>query len=299
LSEYSAAAARAGTTGLPVVEAKEGNLAELPSFYARAYVPVVVDQVPIAVVAAYADQTQERDRVHRAFLVAAVSLCLMSGLCFGVPAIALYRRTKEKQRGDLRIRFLAHYDALTGLANRARLVERLDEAFAALPSRGGAFAVHFIDIDSFKEINDSLGHDGGDFVLKTVAQRLREVTREEDVVARLGGDEFVVIQSHLGGKEEAEVFADRLASALTAPMRFKENDILSTVSIGVAMAPLFGDNPERVARIWPCTNASPRAVIVSVSFGPRWMPSCSSASSSRRPSATRSCARASCCIISP
>jgi diguanylate cyclase (GGDEF)-like protein len=248
LSEYSAAAASAGTTGLPVVEAKEGNLDELPSFYARAYVPVVVDQVPIAVVAAYVDQTQERDRVHRAFMVAAVSLCLMSGLCFGVPAIALYRRTKEKQRGDLRIRFLAHHDALTGLANRARLIENLDEAFAALPSRGGAFAVHFIDIDSFKEINDSLGHDGGDFVLKTVAERLREVTREEDVVARLGGDEFVVIQSRLGGKEEAEIFADRLASALSVPMRFKENDILSTVSIGVALAPVFGDNPERVLK---------------------------------------------------
>jgi diguanylate cyclase (GGDEF)-like protein len=248
LSEYSAAAASAGTTGLPVVEAKEGNLDELPSFYARAYVPVVVDQVPIAVVAAYVDQTQERDRVHRAFMVAAVSLCLMSGLCFGVPAIALYRRTKEKQRGDLRIRFLAHHDALTGLANRARLIENLDEAFAALPSRGGAFAVHFIDIDSFKEINDSLGHDGGDFVLKTVAERLREVTREEDVVARLGGDEFVVIQSRLGGKEEAEAFADRLASALSVPMRFKENDILSTVSIGVALAPLYGDNPERVLK---------------------------------------------------
>src|SRR5450432_1188356 len=233
LSEYSAAAASAGTTGLPVVETKEGNSADLPSFYARAYVPVLVDQLPIAIVAAYVDQTQERDRVHGAFLLAAVSLCFLSGLSFGVPAIALYRRTKEKQRGDLRIRFLAHHDALTGLANRARLVEKLDEAFAGLPSRGGSFAVHFIDIDSFKEINDSLGHDGGDFVLKTVAERLRGVTREGDVVARLGGDEFVVIQSCLDGTQEADAFADRLAAALTAPMRFKENDILSTVSIGV------------------------------------------------------------------
>ena len=82
LSEYSAAAARAGTSGRPVVEAKEGSAPDLPSFYARAYVPVIVDQVPIAVVAAYVDQTQERDRVHRAFLLAAAALCL-SGLCFG------------------------------------------------------------------------------------------------------------------------------------------------------------------------------------------------------------------------
>ncbi len=248
LSEYSAAAASAGKTGQPVVETKEGNLPGLPSFYARAYVPVIVDQSPIAVVAAYVDQTQERDRVHYAFLLAAVALCLLSALSFGVPAVALYRRTKEKQHGERRIRFLALHDLLTGLANRARLIERLDEAFAALPARGGGFAVHFIDIDSFKEINDSLGHDGGDFVLKTVAERLREVTRADDVVARLGGDEFVVIQSRLEGKDAAEAFASRLVSALSVPMRFKENEIVSTVSIGVALAPEFGKNPERLLK---------------------------------------------------
>ena len=90
-----------------MVETKEGNSPGLPSFYARAYVPVMVDQSPIAVVAAYVDQTQERDRVHYAFLLAAVALCLLSALSFGVPAIALYRRTKEKQHGERRIRFLA------------------------------------------------------------------------------------------------------------------------------------------------------------------------------------------------
>jgi diguanylate cyclase (GGDEF)-like protein len=248
LSEYSAAAASAGTTGQPVVEAKEGNLPDLPAFYARAYVPVLVDRVPIAVVAAYVDQTEERDRVHRAFLLAAVSLCLLSALCFGVPAIALYRRTKEKQHGDRRIRFLAHHDALTGLANRARLVEKLDEAFAAAPTRGGSFALHFIDIDSFKEINDSLGHDGGDFVLRTVAERLRVARQPGDIVARLGGDEFVLIQFEVAGKDAAEAFAHRLASALSAPMRFKDHAIVSTVSIGVALAPSDGGNPARLLK---------------------------------------------------
>jgi diguanylate cyclase (GGDEF)-like protein len=248
LSEYSAAAAHAGTTGRPVVEAKESNLPDLPSFYARAYVPVLVDQVPIAVVAAYVDQTEERDRVHHAFLLAAVSLCLLSGMCFGVPAVALYRRTKEKQRGDRRIRFLAHHDVLTGLANRARLVEKLEAAFAALRFGGGAFAVHFIDIDSFKEINDTLGHDGGDFVLKTVAERLRAATRPGDVVARLGGDEFVVIQPAVRDRQEAEEFASRLTSALTLPAQFSENTIARTVSIGVALAPADGNNPERLLK---------------------------------------------------
>jgi diguanylate cyclase (GGDEF)-like protein len=248
LSEYSAAAADAGTTGRPVVETREGNAPDLPSFYARAYVPVLVDQVPIAVVAAYVDQTQERDRVHYAFLLAAVSLCLLSGLSFGIPAVALYRRTKEKQHGDRRIRFLAHHDALTGLANRARLVERLDEALAALPSRGGSFAVHFIDIDGFKEINDSVGHDGGNFVLTSVAERLRAAAQPGAVVARLGGDEFVVIQSRVDGKHAAEEFANRLARALIAPMRFKENEIAAMASVGVALAPADGNDPERLLK---------------------------------------------------
>jgi diguanylate cyclase (GGDEF)-like protein len=248
LSEYSTAAARAGTTGLPVVEADEGTSADLPSFYARAYVPVLVDQMPIAVVAAYVDQTQERDRVHQAFLLAAGSLCLLAGLCFGVPAIALYRRTREKQRDDRRIRFLAHHDALTGLTNRARLVEKLSEAFAALPSRGDAFAVHLIDVDGFKEINDGYGHDGGDFLLKIVAERLGRVRRVNDVVARLGGDEFVVIQSHIDGAEDAERFAGRLAAGLSAVVPFKDGTMAPTVSIGIALAPAHGSSPERLLK---------------------------------------------------
>ena len=248
LSEYSTAAARAGTTGLPVVEAEEGTSPDLPSFYARAYVPIIVDQAPIAVVAAYVDQTQERDRVHHAFLIAAVSLSLLSALCFGVPAIALYRRTKEKQNDDRRIRFLARHDALTGLTNRTRLVEKLEEAFRALPSGGEAFAVHLIDVDGFKEINDSFGHDGGDFLLKVVAERLGELKRTNDVVARLGSDEFVVIDAHIGVKEDAESFAGRVAAALTSPVPFKDGVISPTVSIGVALAPAHGTSPERLLK---------------------------------------------------
>jgi diguanylate cyclase (GGDEF)-like protein len=248
LSEFSAAAARAGSTGRPVVETREGHLPELPSFYALAYVPVMVDQVPIAVVAAYVDQTQERDRVHNAFLIAAVSLCLLAGLCFGVPAIALYRRTLEKQHGDRRIRFLARHDALTGLANRALLVKKLNTFLDALPGRGGALAVHYIDIDGFKEINDRFGHDGGDFVLTTVGDRLRAAARPADVVARLAGDEFAVIQSEVDGLTEAEDFANQLSCTLAAPMHFNQNMLAPTVSIGVALAPRDGNDAERLLK---------------------------------------------------
>jgi diguanylate cyclase (GGDEF)-like protein len=248
LSEYSAEAARSVSTGQPAVDTMSGGSSERPSFIARAYLPVVVDNRVIAIVGAYVDQTEQRDQFHGTFLKAATALCLLVGLSFVIPAVAWYRRTKEKQHGDRRIRFLAHHDALTGLANRASLIDQLDKAFVASSLRGSRFAVHFIDIDRFKEVNDSLGHDGGDFLLRTIAERLRAATRPEDVIARLGGDEFVVIQSIANDKNAAAEFALRLASALTAPVQFNENTITSTVSIGIALAPADGSNPERLLK---------------------------------------------------
>ena len=248
LSEFNAHAARSIRTNQPVVDAKEGKSADLPSFFAQAYVPVVLDHRPIAIVAAYIDQTEQRDSFYKIFLIAAASLCLMTGLAFLIPAVAWYRRTKEKQQADRRIRFLAHHDTLTGLANRAQLTEKLENALAVLPSRGGCLAVYFMDLDRFKEVNDTLGHDGGDYLLKTVAERLRAITRVDDIVARLGGDEFIVVQTRVSGKNQAEDFARRLTSAVMAPMKFKEQEIVATVSVGVALAPADGTTPDRLLK---------------------------------------------------
>lgn len=248
LSEHSDDAARSVTTGQPIVDVNEDASAEQPASFARAYVPVLVDGRAIAVVAAYVDQTAQRRDFYHTFVTAAASLCLLTGLAFAIPAIAWYRRTKEKQHADRRIRFLAHHDSLTGLANRAQLVERLEAALAVLPLQGASLGVHFIDLDRFKEVNDTLGHDGGDFLLKSVAERLRAVTRVGDVVARLGGDEFVVVQTGVSGKDQAEAFASRLISAVTAPMMIKEREIVATASVGVARAPEDGSSSERLLK---------------------------------------------------
>jgi diguanylate cyclase (GGDEF)-like protein len=248
ISEFSIDAAHSIAGAQPVVAVKEGNSPDLPSFYAQAYVPIFVDHRPIAIVAAYVDQTDQRDNFYRTFLSEAVLLCLMTGLSFLIPMIAWLRRTKEKQQADRHIRFLAYHDALTGLANRTQLIEKLQTALAVPASSGGGFAVHFIDLDRFKEVNDTLGHDGGDFLLKTVAERLRAETKPGDVVARLGGDEFVVIQSGADGKDEAEPFANRLISALRTPITFNEHELTATISIGCALAPADGADPERLLK---------------------------------------------------
>ncbi len=248
LSEFSAEAARSVRLEQPIVDVKEGKSADLPSFFGKAYVPVIVDGRAIAVVAAYVDQTEARDRFSNTFLIAAASLCLLTGLAFTIPAIAWYRGTKEKLQADRRIRFLAHHDALTELTNRPYLIEQLEKILAVLPMRGGGLAVHFIDLDRFKEVNDTLGHDGGDFLLMTAAERLRAVIRAGDVAARLGGDEFVVVQSGVADKTQAEDFAQRIILALTAPIQFKAHEILATVSIGVALAPGDGSSSERLLK---------------------------------------------------
>ncbi|HEX7561811.1 MAG TPA: EAL domain-containing protein [Bradyrhizobium sp.] len=245
---HSDTAARAAELRQPVISVKEGTPPVRPRIYSEAYLPVIVDGRPQAVVAAYVDLSEQRDHFRQVFSLAALALCLLISGAVGIPTIAWYRRTKEKQQADRRIRFLAHHDALTGLANRAQLIEKLENALAILPLRGGCLAVHFIDLDHFKEVNDSLGHDGGDFLLKTVAERLRAITRAGDIVARLGGDEFVVVQTDVNGKDQVEDFAQRLASAVSAPMKLKEQEIVATVSVGVALAPADGTNPERLLK---------------------------------------------------
>jgi diguanylate cyclase (GGDEF)-like protein len=248
LSTFSAEAVRALATNGPIVDVRAGTLAGRPKFYGLAYVPVIIDNRAVAIVAAYVDETEKHDLFYRTSLIAALSLCAGAALSFGLPAFAWYRRTKEKQQADRRIRFLAHHDALTGLANRAQLIERLEAALAILPLRHNGIAVHFLDLDRFKQVNDSLGHDGGDALLKTIAERLRAVIRIEDMVARLGGDEFVVVQIGIAGKIQADDFARRIISAVTAPMKIKDRPFSATVSVGIALAPADGIDPERLLK---------------------------------------------------
>jgi diguanylate cyclase (GGDEF)-like protein len=248
VSVYSADAARSLTEHKPIVNVQQSSAANQPAWFAHAYVPVIVDGRPIAVVAAYVDLTEQHHNFFSTFLVAAAALCLLTCLAFLIPAIAWYRRTKEKQQADRRLRFLAHHDALTGLDNRARLIEKLENALAALPARGGGLAVHFIDLDRFKEVNDTLGHDGGDFLLQTIAERLRGAIRIDDIVARLGGDEFIVVQTGVRDKADVDAFALRLTSALTAPVRVGAHEIVATVSVGISLAPADGADSERLLK---------------------------------------------------
>ncbi len=248
LSEFSAEAARAIAQGKAVVDIKRGARSGLPERYAEAYVPAVVNGKAVAVVGAYVNQAQAAQVIVNVSWASAIALCLLTGLAFAVPAVAWYLRTREKQQADRRIRFLAHHDVLTGLANRAQLIERLQNAVAVLPSTGTMIAVHFIDLDHFKQVNDTHGHDAGDFLLTTIGQRLKAMSRLEDTVARIGGDEFVVVQTAVVEQSQAENFARRIVEVVSPPTYFKEQEILPRMSVGIALAPKDGLTPERLLK---------------------------------------------------
>jgi diguanylate cyclase (GGDEF)-like protein len=137
------------------------------------------------------------------------------------------------------LRSLAHTDPLTGLPNRRGLQAELASALPRADSNR-MLGVYLLDLDGFKAVNDRLGHDAGDELLKLVAQRLRAPLRHRDVVARLGGDEFVVIATDLPGDDEARRLGLKLLDAVAAPFTVREQLCKVGLTVGYALAPLDG-----------------------------------------------------------
>jgi diguanylate cyclase (GGDEF)-like protein/PAS domain S-box-containing protein len=154
----------------------------------------------------------------------------------------------ERWRSEEAIRHNALHDPLTGLPNRALFLDRLTHSLARRVPGGPRAAVMFLDIDNFKLINDSLGHDAGDRLLKGVGPRLADVLRVSDTVARFGGDEFVVLCEDAGDGRDALVLADRLQGALGEPFQLDGEEHFLTASIGVALATGRYEGPEELMR---------------------------------------------------
>jgi diguanylate cyclase (GGDEF)-like protein/PAS domain S-box-containing protein len=148
----------------------------------------------------------------------------------------------ERHLYQARIEQQANYDTLTGLANRSLLNDRLEQAILTAASYGARLAVVFIDLDRFKYINDSLGHDVGDRLLQGMAERFKSCVREFDTVARLGGDEFVLLLNGQSGPDSVATILERVLEAVAQPWRHGTRDFELTCSVGVALYPDDGND---------------------------------------------------------
>ncbi|MFC7738860.1 putative bifunctional diguanylate cyclase/phosphodiesterase [Roseomonas sp. GCM10028921] len=145
----------------------------------------------------------------------------------------------QRRAAEAKIHYMAHHDALTGLPNRVHLQEELSDALKRV-GRGEQLAVLCLDLDRFKAVNDTLGHPIGDALLRAVAARIRECTREVDTPARLGGDEFAMVQVGAGQPEQAIALAQRLIASLSAPYEIQGHHVIIGTSIGITIAPQDG-----------------------------------------------------------
>ena len=163
--------------------------------------------------------------------------------------VVTHEDISERVRAEEKIAYMAHHDALTDLANRTQLVSRIDYELARTRRSVESFAVFMLDLDRFKEVNDSLGHPVGDLLLRQVAGRLRETARDSDTVARIGGDEFAILQTLAGQTtEEITTLAERLLSNLAEPFEVNGHHISVGASIGVAIAPHDGNEAGELLR---------------------------------------------------
>lgn len=158
------------------------------------------------------------------------------------------RFAEEVEKNRIRMARLAQHDALTDLPNRILLGDRVAQAISFAHRHGKTFALLFLDLDRFKEINDSLGHAVGDLLLQSVAKRLTAAVRSSDTVCRLGGDEFIILLAEIEQARDAELSAENILAALMSTHRIDQFELQVTVSIGISLYPDHGENMESLIK---------------------------------------------------
>ena len=230
------------------------------------YVPVrVQDGAPVAaVMEVYSDVTHLVEKMERSQwkILGGVLGALLAIYALILGILLRYRRLFNEQETarlvqEERIRHQAYHDALTGLPNRASFAEHLEEAVRRARRTGWTLGVMFLDLDRFKVINDSLGHDAGDQLLRIATSRIQRSVRESDMLFRMGGDEFTVLLESVRGPEEAAVVAQRILDVIAEPVQLHQHEIRVTTSIGMALFPR--DDPSGIRLVKSADTAMYRA----------------------------------------
>lgn len=163
--------------------------------------------------------------------------------------VGMFSDISIQKMHEIELQKIAHFDALTELPNRVLLADRLTQTLAQAKRQSTMFALIYIDLDGFKAVNDTYGHIAGDYLLKTVSKRMKDVLRDADTLARLGGDEFVAVASTLSSEEECIEIVGRLLLAARQPVQWQEVQLSVSASVGIALYPTHGAEHETLMRL--------------------------------------------------
>jgi len=162
--------------------------------------------------------------------------------------VGIVRDISERKQAEERIAHLAHFDYLTGLPNRALFLDNLEHSVSMAKRNNYNVAVLFLDLDGFKKVNDTLGHDAGDLLLQGVSKRLKEALRASDTVARVGGDEFIFVLNEIGDDENAALMANKIINVLSEPFELKGQRCHVGGSIGISIYPSGSTSPKTLIK---------------------------------------------------
>lgn len=216
----------------------------LPEGQSFASIPQFIQYCPEAPILILSGVEDEEQAIHA--VKSGAQDYLIKGQTSSPTLCRAIRYAMERHRATQRITQLAHYDHLTGLANRGLFYERLNCAVARCHRNDMAMALMFLDLDHFKEINDTLGHECGDSLLKTVATRIKKCIREIDTGVRLGGDEFAILLEQIISVEDVGAIAERILQLLAQPIIVQHHQLQITASLGITIYPWDSANPQEL-----------------------------------------------------
>lgn len=219
-----------------------------PRWVGDAVVPFERDGRLLGFLHVAVDLSDKVAEYRRTFLWVVVVLTALFLLAALLPGAVLWRRLKALEATAAEVRHLAFHDTLTQLPNRLLFHDRLAQAIARVHREGGKGALLMLDLDDFKEVNDAMGHAAGDQLLRVVAARLARSVRATDTVARLGGDEFALIVAPLAAVEGLDAVLARIAQELGTPIAIDGRAVTASATIGIALFPDDGDEPDRLVR---------------------------------------------------
>lgn len=218
---------------------KSGSSAQSADI-AHIYLPLFTSGQTTGAIEILSNETRSWAALQQQFRTVALQVVALILLAFGIPGVLYLRRTGELESAALNLKHTTDHDNLTGVLNRSAFTTAMDDKIETCELELGMFAVHFVDLDRFKDVNETMGHDLGDELLKITASRLEDLVGPHDKIARLGADEFAILQPVRSGLTSVTSLADEIAATMADPFDLDNREVVVGASVGTALYPTHG-----------------------------------------------------------